>query len=85
MLFKKYKLINIIFINIIIFVSILIILETIFFSLRFFNDRPNLGWVIIKQDLNMHSSNCLKMSTHPILGYHHDHEGGAARTACDVV
>ena len=76
MLFKKYKLINIIFINIIIFVSILIILETIFFSLRFFNDRPNLGWVIIKQDLNMHSSNCLKMSTHPILGYHHDHEGG---------
>ena len=75
MLLKKNKLINIILTNIIIFISILIILETLFFSLRYFNDRPNLGWVIVKQDLNMHSSNCLKMSTHPILGYHHDHEG----------
>ena len=46
-----------------------------FFSLRFFSDRPNLGWVTVKQNFNMHSNHCLKMSTHPILGYHHHHEG----------
>lgn len=75
MLFRKYKLLKIILINITIFISLLIFFETLFFSLRFFNDRPNLGWVIVKQDFNMHSNHCLKMSTHPILGYHHDHDG----------
>lgn len=74
-MFLKNKIIKVISINLIIFFSIIIFFETFFFLLRFLNNYPNLGWIFVNENQSMHSSPCLKMSTHPILGHHHNHEG----------
>ena len=67
------KTIYIIIFNIVIFVFLIIIVETIFFGLRKILDRPYIGWIIPTEQQNLVTHPCVKMMTHPILSHAHDH------------
>ncbi len=66
---------KIVFINFLIFFLILLTIETLVFLLRYFHDKPNIGFIKTGSLFEKIDDDCQRMKTHPILGHVHDHQG----------
>tara|TARA_B100000900_G_scaffold65098_1_gene50313 strand:- start:406 stop:1530 length:1125 start_codon:yes stop_codon:yes gene_type:complete len=69
------KILKILTINFITLLILILLLETIFFSLRLILKKQSLGWILPHEAFKNVHDPCLRMITHPILGltnYHQD-------------
>ena len=46
-----------------------------YFLLRYFHDKPNIGFIKTGSLFEKIDDDCQRMKTHPILGHVHDHQG----------
>lgn len=74
------KLSKLIFINLLVFIFLIVIAETSAYVARYYLERNNVGWLvntlfIDKNNLSSGFHPCNRMKTHPILSHVSDHKG----------
>lgn len=69
-----FRITKILTINLLLFLIIILSIETISFFGRYLLDKTNVGWIYRSESQILNEHPCLLMKTHPVLGYESDHK-----------